>query len=164
MIFGSGTEVWRRRIRLAKAFGALLLILSLFLPMSSCTTPQPMTKDANGVERTEPAKTEYHYVWKFENADQVGSYVLLLGWLWPSAVVLLASRLGRRAQMAVFAIEPLLFAATSYFCFGFAMFGHLEIGLYVTVVGMTAYGLAWLAELGLKVRFLINRRIAPLHR
>jgi hypothetical protein len=135
--------------RIAKIIGAFLIVMSLFLPMTSCTSGRPDAATATTVSETRPEIT-YHWAWSGSQWSEPGSYVILLAFVWPAAAVLLARRV--RARGAILLAESVALSGTIYVLHALTTFGDPEIGLFVAGAGVASYALGWLIETARRAR------------
>ena len=147
-----------RALRLAKSIGALLLLVSLCLPISSCDTSSwsgPPTKTTS--DSVVPTRS-YHYAWTPARWAEPESYVSLFSFVWPAGAVLLSPRIrSRRLRTALWLAEPLLLAGPIYLLWVMTLFGDPEIGAFVAALGVTLYAFAWIAETVREVRDRLSR-------
>jgi hypothetical protein len=132
-----------------KMTGAFLLLVSLFLPLSSCERyvdkqGEPLTEISEDRHLPPGAKaiTTYHYFYRKFPLTDLGSWLLLAGFTWPVFMVFAIAHLKGRARVACRCLEvPLLFGSVEALSFA-TMFSHkLEVGAYVAYTGIGVYGL-----------------------
>jgi hypothetical protein len=128
-----------RPLGLGKLVGALLLLASLFLPMTSCTS-----QSRDGA----PAETTYQWAWSPSRWSDPAGYLIVFAFTWPAAVVIARRRLRTpRAATTLQAAEPVLLAGSAYVVHALSDFGDPELGLFVAVAGLVLYALGWLADI-----------------
>ena len=80
----------KNHLQLIKLFAATLLLLSFFLPMSSCSYTVPINEDATvpGAE----TRTMINYPMQYVELNEVGSWLNILAFFWPLPLILLQWR------------------------------------------------------------------------
>ena len=133
-----------------KRVGAILLVLSLGFPMSSCST----SSDEAG--RTE---VQYNYVWTPKDAGEPFGYLLLLSVIWPAISAFSPMKPRRRIfRTAVLVSEPPLLYFTGYVVYNLGWrLGNPEFGAFIASAGLALYGGGRVREVAAWVR---GRRIA----
>jgi len=139
-----------RNARLLKRAGAMILLLSLFFPMHSCTTYQAQLVPSETAKPVQVARTQYIYAWTVEDAKEPSSYLVLLAFLWPAvAVCLKPLQPGRRLwRIALLLSEAALSIGSGWMIYqlGWGL-GHPEAGAYMAVSGLALYLIARSVEI-----------------
>jgi hypothetical protein len=128
--------------RLVKWCGAVLLIVSLALPLSKCTHYQD--SGAEGGTTTAQAEVAWvDYQWALESFDPVnaGDWLTIFAFVWPIlALAVLRRRERGAAAMIVRALEPLLIAGSAWWLYVSAhVVAEPAIGAYVAFAGLSVY-------------------------
>ena len=140
--------------RWLKVIGALLLVACFALPMKSCTSAENKEGRAVVVGADEaPAPgvryvTERYYLWEELSAENPKSWLRVVVFVCPAAVVMFTRR-GRktRATMVLWGMEPVLLAGVMYSLWYMTfLFYDADVGWYVAVAGVTSYFAGWLGE------------------
>jgi hypothetical protein len=134
-----------------KVAGALLLLVSLVLPLSSCE--RYIDKQGNTIKSSEIStdgplppgmrvvKTFNYFYRTFQPTD-FGSWLVLAGFIWPVFMIAALSRLKGRVRVACRFLEaPLLFGSVVALGFATLLHNRLEVGAYVAYTGIGAYSL-----------------------
>ena len=140
--------------RFLKLAGAILLLVSLALPMSSCVRYVDAKGNRVEVEKDAPlpegVRKEVLYDYALDNFDaqDAGSWSVLLAFAWPALLVgLLFWRKRGRAVLALRIAEPLLLAGSFYLISFIASFlvDRMEAGAYLAffALGIYALGAVW---------------------
>jgi hypothetical protein len=136
------------KIRMLKRAGAILLVLSVFLPMSSCMS-QRVISGQSGAQQTEEYR-QYYYVWTPETADEPSSYWHLFAFLWP-ALALCLTRFqprGSAGRKGLLVLEAALLLFTAWvICFEGWSLRRAEAGAYVAASGLALYLIARAVEM-----------------
>jgi hypothetical protein len=131
-----------RKIGLLKRAGAIILLLSLFLAMHSCTTVQVRPAPSQTAKPVFEAQTQYVYAWTIADAKDPSRYLALLAFLWPVVAACLKPFQPRRWQWrtALLLTEAALSTGTGLMIYwlGWAI-GHPEAGAYAAVLGFALY-------------------------
>lgn len=153
---GRDREMIRGRSRvigMTRWLGALMLALSLCLPMYSCTTTAPREpgESASAPPRTQ---TDYYYAWSTDRANDPAGYLVLAVFLWPLGATLL-SRLPRhrRTRDLRLWLQGLPIAGTAYLVYviGWTV-GRPAAGAWLAASGILLYVAAWLADIARMLR------------
>jgi hypothetical protein len=134
-----------RKIGLLKRAGAIILLLSLFLPMHSCTSFPTKSTPAETAKSSEVARPRYFYAWTAEDAKDPSSYLVLLAFIWPAVAVCLGRIQVRRRywRIALSLLEAALSIGTAWIIYGLGWaIGRAEAGAYMAVSGFALYLLA----------------------
>lgn len=135
-----------------KVAGAFLLLVSLFLPFSSCQSyvdehGRTIGHSERLTHRPLPpgirlVKT-YKYVYRSLDPKAPVDWLVLAGFIWPGFMIVSLSRLKGRGRVAGRFLEaPLLIGSVIALSFETLMvYTTLEIGAYVAQAGLGAYGL-----------------------
>lgn len=138
-----------------KVIGALLLVASFALPMTSCTTyvdkeGKPVIVGLDGVPAPGVRRfTVRHYLCEELHAGDPGSWLRVAVFLGPAAAVMFARRRPRsRARNALWVIEPVLLAGVVYSLWYmlFLSFRDPDVGWYAASTGVASYFAGWLGE------------------
>ncbi len=135
-----------------KRAGATLLVLSVFLPMSSCTQ---QVYSGSAAAQTIVEQTQYYYVWMPEFAKVPSTYLNLFAFLWPALAICLArfQPRGRRWRMALLVFETMLLVFSALTIYGEGWWlRRAEAGAYVAASGFTLYLIAWSVETIRRIR------------
>lgn len=145
------------RIKIVAAF---LLLISLALPLSSCTLYVDLEgKTFYKAPPTDAQRTtDYFYVWTEFDAKNLGSWLLITCFLWP--IPILIYKYGgkrKRVNQILWVVEPLLISSSVYYiviCATF--FSTPEAGADLAVTANGIYGMAWLWEAIIKYKHKIR--------
>lgn len=143
------------KLRSLKIAGALLLLISLALPMSSCRH----YVDARGERLEVPAGqtppqgarevVSYHYAFEGFNVREPDSWLLLLQFLWPALFLGVQLRLRRgRTMVALRILEiPLLVYSSVLIDLNAGLFAsRLEAGAYLAFSALGFYSIGAIGE------------------
>ena len=136
-----------------KIVAACLLLLSFFLPMSSCSYTVPMDLDANeaAVDETSPAReTRYVYNYPREYLDlhEVGGWLNILSFFWPVPILLLQWKYSGRRYSVLLSWSGLLLSVLSAAAvYTWADIGKPMIGAYIGGGAAVALFVLYLVEL-----------------
>lgn len=138
-----------------KVAGAFFLIVSLFLPLSSCDKyidkqgnaimPSQVPADSPLPSDIRVVKTYNYFSQRFRPMD-IGSWFILAGFIWPAFMIAALSRLKGRVKLACRFLEvPLLLGSVVSLVLITLLDTRLEIGAYVayTSIGVYSLGAAW---------------------
>jgi hypothetical protein len=149
-------------VKTARLFGSILLVVSLFLPMSQCT----MTADSTGKSiwlksHSSGDHTEVQTIhlvplgkdvdWKngfWVKPSPFAPYFYILAFFWPLIVVVLSEVARLRSWRAVFfwlELIPLCYAGYVLYVIGWCV-GQPLVGAYVGATGVTLCVVIWLME------------------
>lgn len=116
--------------QLIKIAAACLLLLSFFLPMSSCSYTVPIDKKA-GDPGTE-TRTSIMYAREYTNMDEVGGWLNILAFTWPILLIGLQWRFSDRKYSYLFTGSGVLLAVFSaVVVYTWADIGTPLLGAYV---------------------------------
>lgn len=142
--------------RALKIIGAVLLLLSMTLPMSSCTTSKEnvgeqvsSTTDLNSAD----SETQYHYIIDNIDAADPSTWITLLVFVWPVLMLgLLQWKKTGRMSLLLRGLELLLIIGSLIWIEFIATFltDRREIGAYLahTAIVVYAIGAIW-SDVGL---------------
>ena len=141
--------------RYLKLVGAILLLVSLALPMASCTRFED--EEGNRVEvvdgdpHPEGIKEVVTYNYALENFDptEISSWAVLLTFVWPIIIVGILFWLKRGRIVVVLRIlEPLLVIGSFYMVYWISSFlvTRREWGAYLAFLALGVYGIGFLWE------------------
>jgi len=140
-----------------KIGAAILLLISLALPLRSCS--HYVDSDGKTFYNTPPPPgvqyiTEYDYVWTDFEAKNLGSWGLVICFIWPIPILIYKYRGTRkRVNQILWVIEPLLISGAVYYIyFNASFFSTPEVGANLAVTANGIYGMAWLWEAILKYK------------
>lgn len=132
-----------------KRAGAVLLLISFFLPLSRCDRAEAdryfgTTDETQTVgERHE---YDYFYAWEVfdpENADTynwAAKILVALAFSWPVIFLFVRWKItNRKVNAGIMFLEPLVAAAGAYIVFIINIFNELYIGYYVATTAMFLY-------------------------
>jgi hypothetical protein len=135
-----------------RGVGALVILVSLCLPMSTCTSgPAPIpagepTAGAAVAHSTETTVT-YHYAFSRSDLTEPGWAVgRVVGFFWPLVFVILRVRRTRRHGVLT-AAEAFLLPASAFLVYAVSVVGDRAIGAYVAWSGLAIYAGGWLADI-----------------
>lgn len=141
-----------------KIGAAILLLICLILPLSSCS--RYVDSEGKTVYGTAPSTdaqriTEYYYIWTEFEAKELGSWVLIICFIWPIPILIYKYRgKGKRVKQILWAVEPLLIGCAVYYIVLSATFlSDPEVGAYLAVTANGIYGIAWLWEAIIKCKY-----------
>ncbi len=141
----------RKASRIIKYVSIGLLLIALFLPLSRCAT-----RADSG-----PAYT-YYYAWSHFRAGDLGSWLLILLFLWPLGFLLAELLSGRENKTLWLPLARSLLAAGSIFYLYLSTFLYeLWFGGYLAYLALGLYLLASIVEL---FAFVAARRGSRLRR
>jgi|SRR3990172_7070929 len=133
-----------------KLAGALLLLSSLLLPLSSCESyvdKQGHTLRPSEVAADRPlppgikVERTYFYFFPFQTTDTT-NWLILAGFTWPVFMIAALSRFKGRIRVACRFLEaPLLFGSVLALALATLFHSRLELGAYVAYAGIGAYAL-----------------------
>ncbi len=134
-----------------KLLGALLLIASIALPMSSCTvTEEPDDKHVfvSPESKTSNDEIEYTYVLDYFDHGDPATWITLIVFSWPVlALAFLQWKRDGRAAMVIRGLEPLLLIGSLIWVEFISTFfaDRREIGAYLAfcAIGIYAIGAIW---------------------
>jgi hypothetical protein len=146
--------------RRAKLLAALLLLVALVLPQSTCAGYRgPDGRFVTRVPADAPPDTyrpavERSYAYDEFRLRQPDTWPNVLVFLWPLPLLAIAARHpAGRVRFAVWVAEPLLAVGSAYMIWLFAStLATPAVGAYLGVTAMALYLLAWLVELWSRVR------------
>ena len=133
-----------------KYLAAFVLLVSFFLPMSSCSYTVPLELGTDGTPPgAKKVKTETRtvtiYAMEYIDPHEPGSWLNLFSFLWPILVIALQYKLrGKRARILLASSGAILSAVSAAVIYVWADIGKPLIGAYV----------GWCAALGLFVIYL----------
>jgi hypothetical protein len=141
-----------------KIISAILLIICVALPISSCSR----YVDSNGkiIARYDPkihvnAKRITTYNYLFERFNPKDSYIwlLLLCFIWPIPIMLYRYKGTKKLiKNILWGIEPIFAVGASYYIWiGAHFFGKPFIGAYFAISANSIYAITWFSELLLKI-------------
>ena len=156
--------------RSLKLAGAILLLVSLALPMSSCT--RYVDAQGNRVEVVKDAplpegvrkEVSYDYALDGFDAQDAGSWSVLLAFAWPALLVgLLFWRKKGRTVLLLRIVEPFLLAGSFYLISFLASFltDRMEAGAYLALLALGIYTLAAVWEDSVAFRHWRQARHVP---
>jgi hypothetical protein len=139
-----------------KSIGAILLLLSISLPMSTCSVPvqpDPTTDSqtlspSKGPRENASTREEKIYVLDHFELSDPGSWISVLAFIWPLLlIVILRWNTNAGVDLTIRFLEP-FFLAGSLFVVEFAstfFADHREIGAYVAFLAISLYaiGAVW---------------------
>jgi hypothetical protein len=142
-------------LRSLKIVGALLVLVSLALPMSSCRHYVDAKGERLEVEKGEPPPpgaqevVSYHYALESFNARELASWTNLLVFVWPG--VMLGAQFWRRRgrMLVVLRVLEILLLIYSFFIVDLmaTLFAdRIEAGAYLAFTGFGLYAVAALWE------------------
>ncbi len=123
--------------RIIKYISIALLLIALFLPLSRCAT-------RDGSDST----YRYYYAWTHFRAGDIGSWLLILLFLWP-LMFLLAELLSRRENKTLWLplVRSLLAAGSIYYLYLNTFLFELWYGGYLAYLTLSLYLLVSIIEL-----------------
>lgn len=144
-----------------KKIGAVLLLVSFFLPLSRCETTgsYPVNEEGYSEEIPEELKEyDYFYAWEgMRDGEPLAIVLIPLAFLWP--IIFLAAR-GRfkkpKINKGLLFLEPVVAGAGSYFVFMINFLNDLYIGFFVAMVAALLFFLGSVAEI---VEFFKKRTV-----
>jgi hypothetical protein len=147
--------------RKIKVILAIILLLSILLPLSSCT--HYTDPDGSTIHLEENQKlpdnaqkiTTYNYVLSNFDAGALFSWLLILCYTWPIPILIHRYKSKReKLKKVIWFIEPLLLIGSSVLIHMAAnvMSTALAIGTYLAISANSAYGIVWLQELISKIK------------
>jgi hypothetical protein len=153
--------------------GALLLALTLCLPMSRCSTPPQPHVIAQIFHAPQKPLLRDNYLlsganWNLHRRPGWDSpYLILLAFLWPFATLQLSYNPARRAwhQWAHgLEVFTLIYAGLDIYYVGYFLggFGQILAGFYTGAAGVALCALVWLIEIGPIIARSAARIIFPL--
>lgn len=118
--------------------GALLVLVSLALPLSRCES------DPAGPA---PPVVEYTYAWSELDAGDPWSWARAAAFLWPAAAVLYRRR-GRsaRGRRLLLVLEPVACLASALLLAMATLFEAWMLGTWLALAGLGLYLAGWAAE------------------
>ena len=136
-----------------KIVAAVALLASLALPQYTCDkyrAPDGRVVDAVPKGADPSAYREFrepHYALGSLDRTDPGSWLVVAVYLWTVPVLLYGSRVRRpRAKRAVWALEGLLVAASSYVIVVGSSSGRRASGAYLGLAALGLYAVAWIVE------------------
>ncbi|MBA7660336.1 hypothetical protein ES703_68338 [subsurface metagenome] len=141
-----------------KIVAAILLLICLILPLSSCSRyvdSEGKTFYSSSPRPDAQRITEYYYIWTEFEAKELGSWVLIICFIWPIPIIIYKYRGQRkRVKQILWAVEPLLIIGTVYYiAFSATFLSDPEVGYYLAVTANGIYGIAWLWEAIIKCKY-----------
>ncbi len=134
-----------------KLAGALLLLSSLLLPLSSCESyvdKQGHTLRPSQVAADRPlppgikVERTYHYFFRTDQPTDATYWLMLAGFTWPAFMIAALARFKGRIRIACRFLEaPLLYGSFLALVLATLFHSKLEIGAYVAYAGIGAYSL-----------------------
>jgi hypothetical protein len=136
-----------------KILAACLLLLSFFLPMSSCSYSVPIEL---GVDERAPGPGNVHtetrttiiYAREFTDPEDIGTWLNMLAFIWPLLLIFLQWKFsGRQASSLIPWAGVLLAVFSAVVIYTWADFGKPLIGAYVGGSAVLALFAMYTAEL-----------------
>ena len=133
-----------------KIVSIVLLLLSLFLPISSCTTHFDVDeKNADLTEQpvVETVTTDY-YVWDEFDLKDSESWIYLFCMLWPVAGLARSRKARQRWERNIrLVVEPLLAISSVLYVFVIInLFSTPSYGSYIMAIAYVVYFIGWILE------------------
>jgi hypothetical protein len=148
----------KKHLKKFKFTAAFLLLVSFFLPMSSCSYTVPLEPGVNesgpvsGKSATE-RRTVIMYAREYIDFREPGSWLNLLSFTWPLLVITLQFRYnGKRALLLLPSTGMLLSVLSAAVIYAWADVGKPLIGAYVGWCAALALFVIYLAELAAGVK------------
>lgn len=135
-----------------KKIGAVLLLVSFFLPLSRCENIRPLESDDQALTQEAPddfEKYEYFYAWEGISKDQPLTIIVFpLAFLWPFIFIGLRRRFKTPKITRNFLIlEPIAALLGAYFVFIISSLNALYIGFFVATTGALLFFLGSVIEI-----------------
>jgi hypothetical protein len=113
-----------------KLLAACLLLLSFFLPMSSCSYTVPIDRDA--ADPNTETRISIMYAREYVDLDEIGGWLNILAFFWPIPLLLLQWRFsGRKYSYLLTGSGVFLAAFSAVVVYTWADIGKPLIGAYV---------------------------------
>ena len=113
-----------------KLLATCLLLLSFFLPMSSCSYTVPIDRDA--ADPNTETRTSIIYAREYVDLDEIGGWLNILAFFWPFPLLLLQWRFsGRKYSYLLTGSGVFLAAFSAAVVYTWADIGKPLIGAYV---------------------------------
>jgi hypothetical protein len=113
-----------------KLLAACLLLLSFFLPMSSCSYTVPIDRDA--ADPNTETRTSIMYAREYVDLDEIGGWLNILAFFWPFPLLLLQWRFsGRKYSYLLTGSGVFLAAFSTAVVYTWADIGKPLIGAYM---------------------------------
>lgn len=137
-------------MRLARHAATVLLLVALVLPLSRCSGQH---SGNSAGQASEPSAYTYHYAWSDFDPLSLGSWLIMLVFAWPLAL-LLYERIARRPSTSAWlrGAQVLLSAGSIYLIYLRTFLDELWYGGYLAYTALSACLLASLVECVLSVR------------
>lgn len=152
-------------VKRIKTAAVVLLLLSIFLPISSCT--KSYDAEGNYAEVTQQpvasVATEYYYIWEKLETLESATLLYLLCMAWPFAGVVAGSRVRaswlRNTRLV---LEPMLAGGSLLFVFYYLnVLTSPSYGSYLMGLAYTLYLSGWLLEVRELWQQTRRRRVPP---
>ena len=130
-----------RLVWLAKRLGAFLILLSLSLPMSSCTTEIKPGDSPDALPIITKVPKTYRYVWSSNRKTDPMQYLIVFAFVWPAVSLLRRPPISRLPlKILGTSLELLHAAATGYIIYVLGLFlGEPETGFFVAATGWVLF-------------------------
>ncbi len=128
-----------------KVIGAVLLLLSITLPMSSCTeTKEPVSEQVSPAAQinSQDSEVKYHYITDNIDLKDPGIWVTFFAFVWPILILgLLQWKKTGRAALIFRGIEILLIISSLIWIDFIATFltDRREVGAYLAYLALAIY-------------------------
>ena len=120
----------QKNYQIAKIVAACLLLLSFFLPMSSCSYTVPIDRDA--ADPNTETRTSIMYAREYVDLDEIGAWLNILAFFWPFPLLLLQWRFsGKKYSYLLTGSGVFLAAFSTAVVYAWADIGKPLIGAYV---------------------------------
>lgn len=150
----------KNHIQLIKLFAAVLLLLSFFLPMSSCSYTVPINADPgetypDGSEIPIETRTTLNYAREYIDLSEFGAWLNILAFFWPFPLILLQWRLaGKKHSVLLIWCGLCLSVLSAVAVYSWADIGTPLIGAWIGGGAAIALFIMYVTEL---VRYLRER-------
>lgn len=138
-----------------KAIGAIILLLSLTMPLSSCdrrvdqqgkVIPILMSNRSKPLPPGTKIITKYNYFIQDFDINNPYMWLLFFGYIWPPFMILAINKVKKySANLAYRIVEIILIAGSIYSVLISCLFARLEVGAYAAFTGAGVYsiGACW---------------------
>jgi len=149
-----------RILRLARQGATVLLLVALVLPLARCSGQHSRPGESADSGQGPPAYT-YYYAWSDFDPLSPGSWLVVMIFVWPVALVLYEVISRRPASIWLRTTQVLLFTGSLYVLYIRTFLYELWYGGYIAYAALSACLLASIAELVLIVRSRFRERLSP---
>lgn len=155
----------KRIIYIVKYVCAFLLLISLFLPFSSCKqelAPGAFSQTNNDIQKPlliEKESPDITYVYKQLDFAEFEDFLTLLTFIWPIILTIFQQSFHRQIYINIFIILALIFSAGSaYMIWAITLFEEPLYGAYIAISSIICYFLISSVEFFLNIRSRIRKR------